>query len=104
MRAKQMKKTQRTSRRFLLLLAQRFAFVLGLVVGPTAIAQPAPQPQTPSEADASGDGPPSADDRSSDTTTANTGSQRRKGGDKGGVFRPSEDISEDIAITFPVDI
>ncbi len=33
-----------------------------------------------------------------------SGSEQRRANDKGGVFRPSEDISEDLAVTFPVDI
>lgn len=33
-----------------------------------------------------------------------SGSAQRQANDKGGVFRPSESISEDLSITFPVDI
>ncbi len=33
-----------------------------------------------------------------------SGSEQRRADDKGTVFRPSEDISEDLAVTFPVDI
>lgn len=33
-----------------------------------------------------------------------SGSQRRRAGDKGGIFLPSESISEDAALAFPVDI
>ena len=109
MKAKQMKKPKQTARRFAVLPALGLAFVFGFFAGPTAHAQPAPQPQTPAGTDASGNAPaesasaeaPSAADTA---TKATTGSQRRSAGDKGGVFRPSEDISEDIAITFPVDI
>jgi len=52
--------------------------------------------------------PANNEQRSQDNTTqtpANaSGSQKRNAGDKGGVFLPTEDISEDVAITFPVDI
>ncbi len=43
-------------------------------------------------------------ENSTETQANSTGSQKRQAGDKGGVFLPSEDISEDVAITFPVDI
>lgn len=33
-----------------------------------------------------------------------SGSEQRRAEDKGGIFRPSEDISEDLAVAFPVDI
>lgn len=53
-----------------------------------------------------------AEDQESDGTEETTsssdrplsGSEARKANDKGGVFSPTEDISEDIAVSFPVDI
>lgn len=33
-----------------------------------------------------------------------TEAEQRQAGDKGGVFRPSENISEDFPMAFPVDI
>lgn len=46
----------------------------------------------------------SAQGSQTDVPANASGSQKRNAGDKGGVFLPSEDISEDVAITFPVDI
>lgn len=51
---------------------------------------PASAPPVPADASTSG--------------APQTGAEKRRAGDKGGVFRPSEDISEDLAVTFPVDI
>lgn len=52
--------------------------------------------------------PPAPEESETTTESApsapSTGSERRRAGDKGGIFRPTEDISEDVAITFPVDI
>ena len=57
-----------------------------------------PQTNTPEPND------PQEPPKKSGTSPSNTGSENRRAGDKGGVFRPSEEISEDVAITFPVDI
>lgn len=46
----------------------------------------------------------SEQDSAADTQANASGSEKRRAGDKGGLFLPSEDISEDVAITFPVDI
>ena len=46
----------------------------------------------------------SSQEDAADAQSNASGSQQRRAGDKGGVFSPSEDISEDVAITFPVDI
>ena len=58
-----------------------------------AAAAEAPEQETESteETTSSSDRPPS-------------GSEARKANDKGGIFRPTEDISEDISVSFPVDI
>jgi len=54
------------------------------------------------ESDSNDAAPPSA--AGSTSSQPQTGSQRREAGDKGGVFLPSENISEDKVLTFPVDI
>lgn len=90
-------------------LAAACGLLIALLLSP-AFAAEAPTPATDSgtsqtSTEASSDTITGAG--SDSTTNSNrplTGSEARRANDKGGVFRPSEDISEDLAVSFPVDI
>jgi len=76
-----------------------------LLAAPTANAAEAPSTDTEKATGtetSSSDTPPPEGDTTS--TRPVSGSKARRANDKGGVFLPSEDISEDIAVSFPVDI
>jgi len=76
--------------------------VPGLFPGSAANAAEAPQTDTESATETASDNPQPTTDSNSPGPLS--GSKARRANDKGGVFLPSEDISEDIAVSFPVDI
>ncbi len=85
-----------------LLLLGAALVVPALLVGPAAGAAEAPSPETESASETTSDKTP--EDPKTKSNRPLSGSEARRANDKGGVFLPSEDISEDIAVSFPVDI
>lgn len=70
-------------------------FLLLLASGSVRSAESDPAPAAP---------PPAQADKPADTTAGPAKPQPGKSGDEREEFKPSEEISEDFAVSFPVDI
>ncbi len=86
------------------LMTLALCLVLHLALGQTsfaATAEPGSPKSIPSEVEAPESSKTQASSNKKNTEISPNGKIKKKNGD---IFRPSEEISEDFAVSFPVDI